>query len=271
MKSKIYARQVANRYYLLAIFFVSLLVCIFSVIGFIFRIYSLFIALGMILTMILTEIIMRVLYPLRLKHRTWGQGATGEDVVAEYLEDILDSRNLLLNDVKLPNSNGNIDHLVIGKNGIFLIETKTKNGSVTCDGDIWTHEQFGKDGTRYSDDIGSPSKQAKNNTIALNTFFKDKYPKLSDTSLFWINAVVVFANTNTKLIIKNNPTNCLIMKSPEELLKHIKKQESNNNISGEDLYNLYNLFKDFSKKSVLIKSKFNSFFEKEEDLSKSFY
>jgi hypothetical protein len=251
-------------------FFIFLLVCIFALMGFIFRQYSLFIALGMILTMVLTEVIRRVLYPLRLKHRTWGQGATGEDVVAEYLEERLDSGNLLINDVKLSNSNGNIDHLVIGKNGIFLIETKTKNGSITCDGDTWTHEQFDKDGTRYSDDIGSPSKQAKNSTVALNTFFKEKYPKLSDTSLFWINAVVVFANTNTKLIIKNNPTNCLIMKSPEELLKYIKKQKSNNNISGGDLYNLNKIFSDFSKESILIKSKFNSFFEKEEDPSKPF-
>jgi hypothetical protein len=268
MRKQIYARQIANRYYLLAMFVVVVLVCIFYVMGLFFGIYSLLIAFGMILTMILTEGLRRVLYPLRLKHRTWGQGATGEEIVAEYLEEMLDSENLLINDVKISKDSGNIDHLVIGKHGIFVIETKTKNGAITCDGDTWTHEQFSKEGTRYSDDIGSPSKQAKANTKELNKFFKEKYPKLSGV---WINAVVVFANKNTKLTIKNNPTHCSIMESPEELIKHIKEQQSKTQISGKDLYDLTKLFKDFSKNSVLIKTKFNSFLGKDDNLSKPFF
>ncbi len=249
MRKQIYTRQIANRYYLLAMFVIILLVCIFYLMGIIFGTYFLFIALGMILTIILTESLRRILFPLRLKHRTWGQGATGEEIVAEYLEEILDSGNLIINDIKISKENGNIDHLVIGKHGIFIIETKTKNGTIVIDGDTWTHEQFGKDGTRYSDDIGSPSKQAKANTKTLNKFFIEKYPKLSNV---WINAIVVFANKNTKLIKKNNPTHCTILESPEELIKYIKKQTSKTIISGEDLYNLNKLFMDFSKKSVLI-------------------
>lgn len=268
MNKKIYARRVTNRYFILAIIFIFILSSIFYLMGIVFRKEALFIALGMVLTLVLIESLRRILYSLRIKHRTWGQGAKGEEIVAEYLEEGLGSGNLVINDVELPNERGNIDHLVIGKHGIFVIETKTNKGSVTCDGDIWENKNFGKDGTRYGGDIGSPSKQVKAQTLKLNKFFKEHYPKLSNA---WIDAIVVFANRNTKLKIKNNPTHCSIIKSPENLVKHIKKQQTKTMLSGKDLYNLNKIFADFSSKSILTRSRYNVLFGKEEDFSKPYF
>ena len=55
-------------------------------------------------------------------------GDIGEKVVADSL-DTLPQDYFVFNDVNLPKSQGNIDHVVVGPNGIFVIETKNYRGS----------------------------------------------------------------------------------------------------------------------------------------------
>jgi Nuclease-related domain len=45
--------------------------------------------------------------------------------------------HVLFNDLTLSDSRGNVDHLVIGPNGLFVIESKTYSGYVKCFGDTW--------------------------------------------------------------------------------------------------------------------------------------
>ena len=54
-------------------------------------------------------------------------GLQGEQITIETLQNLPDSY-LLINDVKLPSGYGNIDHVVLGSNGIFIIETKNFEG-----------------------------------------------------------------------------------------------------------------------------------------------
>ena len=35
----------------------------------------------------------------------------------------------------LPESYGNIDHIILGSNGIFVIESKNYDGKIICNGD----------------------------------------------------------------------------------------------------------------------------------------
>lgn len=73
----------------------------------------------------------------------------------------------------LPDGRGNVDHLVMGPNGLFAIETKNYSTIVKCSGDDWFVN--GKK-------IRSLSKQAKRNAIA---------------------ALLVFVNGNGRFSIKN--------------------------------------------------------------------
>lgn len=50
--------------------------------------------------------------------KSWNKGIKGESIVAEYLNE-LPKDYFIFNDVNLPNGRGNIDHIVIGPNGIF--------------------------------------------------------------------------------------------------------------------------------------------------------
>ena len=67
----------------------------------------------------------------------YDQGLRGEQITIEALQDLPDSYSLI-NDVKLPDGYGNIDHIVLGRNGIFIIETKNFEGEIRCEGDIET-------------------------------------------------------------------------------------------------------------------------------------
>ena len=81
----------------------------------------------------------------------------GEEAVAHVLKALSNDYALLI-DIMLPGGGGNVDHFLIGSNGLFVIETKNYSGWVRCDGDRWFV------GTR---EINSLSKQAKRNSMAI--------------------------------------------------------------------------------------------------------
>jgi micrococcal nuclease len=54
----------------------------------------------------------------------WHKGILGEKMVVEALSP-LDNSYVLINDVVLPDRTGNIDHILVSPNGVFVIETKS--------------------------------------------------------------------------------------------------------------------------------------------------
>jgi len=127
------------------------------------------------------------------KSNTWDIGAEGEESVIRVLQN-LDSSFKVVNDVVLPGDRQNIDHIVVGSVGIFVIETKNYNGNIRCYNDDWTRKKVGRRGTVYSAYIGNPSKQAKRNAIILRNWLQSE-----NIDVGYIVAVVVFTNEDVKL------------------------------------------------------------------------
>lgn len=71
----------------------------------------------------------------------------------------------------LPGDTGDTDHIVVGTNGVFVIETKNNGGHIICFGDIWKRK--GERGWRFYP-LNSPSKQAKRKATRVREFLKDK-------------------------------------------------------------------------------------------------
>jgi hypothetical protein len=61
----------------------------------------------------------------------WQRGADGENSVAQELEKFPDEFKVI-HDLTTPN--GNIDHVVIGSTGVFVLDTKNWQGVVSADG-----------------------------------------------------------------------------------------------------------------------------------------
>lgn len=121
------------------------------------------------------------------------KGIQGEEVVTWELSHLSDEF-VLLNDVMLPGGSGNIDHIVIGPTGVFVIETKNYSGKYVCYGDRWFFQ-----GRRQKYDVSSVSVQARNNARVL--------ANLLHSSGFTadVNPIIVFAHPSVQLWL-HSPT-----------------------------------------------------------------
>lgn len=127
------------------------------------------------------------------KQVTWNSGADGEEAVVRVLNN-LDSSFRVVHDVVLPGDRQNIDHVVIGPSGVWVIETKNHNGIIRCYNDKWSRKKVGRRGTVYDASMGNPSKQAKRNAVVLKNWLESQ-----KIDVGYISAVVVFANDDAEL------------------------------------------------------------------------
>jgi len=127
------------------------------------------------------------------------KGIEGEKRVIEALS-CLGDEYCLINDVKFENLRGNIDHIVLGPNGILVIETKNYSGKIICEGDEWVRYYEGFIFPREYD-IGSPSKQAKRNAVRVKEIIESS-GILKDKRV-WVEAIVVFTSPDVELEVIN--------------------------------------------------------------------
>jgi Nuclease-related domain len=71
--------------------------------------------------------------------RTWQRGAHGERRTARLLDRLTRDGFVVFHDLAVPDSPANVDHLVIGPTGVFVIDSKQWTGSVhqSSDGMAW--------------------------------------------------------------------------------------------------------------------------------------
>lgn len=62
----------------------------------------------------------------------WAKGAAGERRLARRLTDDLAGTAIVLHDRRVPKTRGNIDHLAIASNGVWVIDAKNYKGMVEC-------------------------------------------------------------------------------------------------------------------------------------------
>jgi hypothetical protein len=72
------------------------------------------------------------MWPARTHVDAWDKGASGEVEIGLALQG-LGPEFVVLHDRKIPGSRANIDHLVVGPCGIFVVETKNVTGRVTVE------------------------------------------------------------------------------------------------------------------------------------------
>ena len=116
----------------------------------------------------------------------------------------------LINDVQLvAGKRSNIDHIVLGPTGIFVLETKNHSGKIICYGDSWT----GIGQNPYTQARFNASRVYK--VIKASGIFVSKFP--------WIQAVLVFASKKVELDIRKAPSNVEVLKI-DELTNYIIKE-----------------------------------------------
>jgi len=153
---------------------------------------------------LLTSLILLIIgYFYLKKYRIYKGGWEGEKQVAKLLNSKLSDDYYLINELKI-GKGGDLDHIVIGPNGIFVIETKNWSGKITCQSDEWQRQ----DRHKFNN---SPSRQVKNNTNKIRRLLEAQ-SSLRNHGV-WIEGIVVFTNHNIELQL-NKPT-VTILRLPE--------------------------------------------------------
>jgi hypothetical protein len=80
--------------------------------------------------------------------RVWQRGAAGERQPARLLDRLDRDGYVILHDLAIPGSPANLDHLVVGPSGVFVIDSKQWTGTVhqSADGLVW-HNHYRLDRT----------------------------------------------------------------------------------------------------------------------------
>ncbi len=157
------------------------------------------------------------------KYRIFKGGWEGEKQVIRLLNDKLNDAYYILNSLYLNDGGGDIDHIVLGPNGVFVLETKNWSGSISCSGEEW--RRAGKH--NFS---GNPSRQIKRNVAKIKQIINNNQ-NLSSLEI-WVEGIVVLTNKHATLHL-NNPT-ISILKLPQ-VPTHIAEFRSSRSLSRQQL------------------------------------
>lgn len=159
----------------------------------------------------------------------WRAGLAGQKIVPQTLKPLNDDY-VLLNNVSLKGRNCDIDHIVVGKSGIYAIESKHYNGEIYGQGDEWSYLKRGRAGGFYRGHIGNPARQIKRSTWELKEALEEGVGIGTDD--FWIEPIVAFTHPNTTLRITDPP---IIVIHAKDLTEFIMKRDSEKDIIPTDI------------------------------------
>ncbi|EKF86565.1 nuclease-related domain-containing protein [Methanobacterium formicicum] len=155
---------------------------------------------------------------------SWQKGNKGEIIVADCL-DTLPEDYFVFNDVKLPGKGGNIDHIVIGPTGIYVIETKNYTGKYRIKGNQWFYYKNG----HPTEIKKNPGTQVRKNTQDLINFLNQKD---ISTRGSWVTGLVALICPDFR--VQETPQNyrVLLPKTVPEYIMNGKK-ETNTELLGK--------------------------------------
>jgi hypothetical protein len=115
----------------------------------------------------------KYVYP---KYKIYQSGISGENRASHELDKLRDSYEVLSN-VKLDvdGEKAELDFVVIGSNGVFIVENKNYNGTIEghVDEDKWVQKKVGQGGTPYSNPIRNPIFQLKREIHILANYLRE--------------------------------------------------------------------------------------------------
>jgi hypothetical protein len=131
-------------------------------------------------------------------------GIAGEQLVATELGRALGDDWTLLRGYR--NRRGEIDHLLLGPNGLFAIEVKNINATVSIDGDRWRADKYDNYGNlveqrEVTDRKGrSPSEQLNDSAGELERFLHERGQRVT------VQRVVVLTHRRSRVGSRRHPT-----------------------------------------------------------------
>jgi hypothetical protein len=150
--------------------------------------------LGLGITWGLLRLLDLIMNRLDKRIETYRQGAEGEERVVSVMHQTLDRNWYLFRNVNLPGrQRTDLDSVLVGPPGVWVLEIKTFTGEYKNVGEHWYYRA----GNDWKPASSSPSRQAQSNAVRLSSFLR------ADGVQQWITPVVVWANPECPLTVEN--------------------------------------------------------------------
>jgi len=126
-------------------------------------------------------------------------GLQGQNRMTEILSALPDEY-YLLNNLTLPKRADDVDHLVVGPNGIFALETKNHRGHIYWRDGQWYQAKVSRSGHPQPEKpIRDPSRQLKRNVDYLRSCIRRTDPDLARRTRLWIEGAAVFSDPTVRV------------------------------------------------------------------------
>ena len=171
-------------------------------------------------------------------------GLRGQSRIPEVLADLGDDY-YLLNNLKLPGRADDVDHMVIGPNGIFALETKNHRGHIFWREGLWYQEKVSRQGRQQPEEsIRDPSQQLKRNVDYLRSCINRTDPGLSQRTRLWIEGAAVFTHPTVDVDLPKSVRQTLPFPvfHARELPAHILEHAPRNPHSKGDVRRIVSMF-----------------------------
>ncbi len=123
---------------------------------------------GVALVMILLDFALMPLLERLIQERDqYRQGLDGEEATAKALQQHLDNRWTFFRNIVLPGNRSDIDGVLVGPAGVFVLEIKSYSGRFRNRGDQWWWRRYQPGWQRLS---GNPLRQARGNAARLGEY-----------------------------------------------------------------------------------------------------
>lgn len=143
----------------------------------------------------------------------------------------LDDRYYLINNLKLPDRADDIDHLIIGPNGVFALETKNHRGRIYWQDGQWYQAKISRSGRPQPEaPIRDPTRQLKRNIDYLRSCINHTDYALSQRTRLWIEGAVVFTHPTVSVDLPEAVLDALpfpVLRArdlPPYILGHVPRQ-----------------------------------------------
>ncbi len=180
----------------------------------------------------------------RTRRARLNAGLEGQKELVRTLS-VLDDSYYLVNNLGLPGRGDDVDHLVVGPNGVFALETKHYSGRIYCRNGQWYQLKTSRGGQAQPEKaVRDPARQLKRNVDYLRACIKRTDPELSRRTRLWIEGLVVFSHPRVILELPDTVRRALpfpILRAPElaaEIRGHVPRQS----LSRGDVSRLVSMF-----------------------------
>lgn len=177
------------------------------------------------------------------KYEQLKSGVEGKESTTQLLATLPDDYSVISNvQVVHDGRVANIDDVVIGPNGVFVVTAKNHNGMIEghySDNKL-SQEKMGRGGTPYTKYFYNPIKQVGTQVYLLSQFLKGRGIDV------WIQGMVYFSNPEAVVDVdfeRKTPVFASRRNGGEKLYSYITGYAGSNMLAAEDINNIVNILR----------------------------